>query len=257
MDEFWKLFNILKRLLPTLVALEGRQLYPILAIVSDNEDPENIRRIKYKDPLLDNLYESEWALPRRATPSSDPMLPKIGQTVIIDYLNGDPQKPVYSLYHNEPNPSREKNDPINDAWDDVDGNTAKTIGGNHAKVVGKDSSEIVKGSYTSITEGASSTLVKKDVEYKVEGDRTEEVDKDYDLDVKGIIKVKSGKEVTILAGSTTIKIKSSGEIEIKGTTTKIKSRKIKLDGKTTIKGKQVAVLGAKDTKGHRIIRSGQ
>lgn len=181
MEELFEIINTLKRLLPTLIPLKGKQLVPIKAIVYDNQDPENRRRIRVYDPLVGSLYPSEFIEPLRTTRSHDPMVPLPGQTVILTYLNGNPDEPLYTLYHNDPNPSRPKEDAINDSWSDVDGNDDYHVGRNQK--------QSVKGNRDRLVEGLEVIKVKKDRNKTVEGNESNRIVKNYTLS--------SGKEVLI------------------------------------------------------------
>lgn len=144
-NEFTKVFHTLKRLLPTLVLLEGRQLWPLLAVVSNNNDPQGLRRIKVHSPHLNSLQESEWVEPLRTSTNHDVQVPKVGQTVILNFLNGDPDLAFYQIYYNDPHPSKPKEDPITDDWLTVEGNDTLEVGGNQSITVEGNRKDVVRG----------------------------------------------------------------------------------------------------------------
>ena len=86
----------------TFVELLNRQepmrrwhgVYP--ALVTDNNDPDNLSRVKVKFPWLDSDFESDWA--RVVAPDAGPergfyWLPEIDDEVLVAFEHGDMNKP--------------------------------------------------------------------------------------------------------------------------------------------------------------------
>ena len=61
------------------------------AVVHDNKDPQNLRRIKAKVPQVTGFEVTDWIYPVHATAKP----PAIGQGVFVEYLGGDPEYPVW------------------------------------------------------------------------------------------------------------------------------------------------------------------
>ncbi len=67
------------------------------AIVTDNNDPDNIGRVKVKFPWLGDDVESWWA--RIAAPGAGPdygivWVPQVNDEVLVGFLHGDVRMPV-------------------------------------------------------------------------------------------------------------------------------------------------------------------
>lgn len=79
----------------------GRYYSKYRGIVLDNIDSENLGRIQVVVPSVSN-ENSEWAYPSviQGSPNSGMkyITPSLGQTVWIEYENGDPLYPIWSYY---------------------------------------------------------------------------------------------------------------------------------------------------------------
>lgn len=79
----------------------GRFYSKYRGIVVDNNDPDNLNRVKVIVPEV-SVEISEWAYPLNQSGSTDSgfkwLVPKIGSVVWVDYKNGDPLYPLWS-YH--------------------------------------------------------------------------------------------------------------------------------------------------------------
>lgn len=69
------------------------------AIVTDNQDPETLGRIKAQVPEILQEEVSPWALP--ATPFAGPghglvLIPEVGDGVWIEFEGGDPSRPIWT-----------------------------------------------------------------------------------------------------------------------------------------------------------------
>lgn len=82
--------------------LRGRAIGSKAGKVSVNEDPENLRRIKVNFPEHANL-DSYWINRATTSPGLDEVVPKIGQSVIVDFLDGDLTKGFYRTIQNRLN----------------------------------------------------------------------------------------------------------------------------------------------------------
>lgn len=108
-------------------ALANRQPFPLIATVADNNDPEGRRRVKVYDPTKGNQYQTEWLLPLRIMPTHDTPMPRVNDTVLLIFINGDPQDALYLPYTNQINAPLEKENPIDDLVQQIPGNNINNI----------------------------------------------------------------------------------------------------------------------------------
>jgi hypothetical protein len=118
------------------IDLEGRAYMPYLAVVTDNKDPQNRRRIKASDPAAPGL-ETDWIRRLLPYPQVDPPLPVIGSTVIVFSIDGDPLNGWYLECVNDTNPVLPKGDPIADFHNVIPGDTDERTDGDRTINVGK------------------------------------------------------------------------------------------------------------------------
>jgi uncharacterized protein involved in type VI secretion and phage assembly len=76
----------------------------VVAIVTDNNDPNNAARVKLKFPWLDDSYESDWARLAQlgAGPNSGALwIPQVNDEVLVAFEHGDIRRPfvVGNLYN--------------------------------------------------------------------------------------------------------------------------------------------------------------
>jgi hypothetical protein len=115
MTQLNKIFEILHnsdRASKFALDLENRELFPTIAVVTNNKDPDNQRRIKVALPASPGL-ESDWIRPLQTSPNLDPPLPQIGSTVLYLSVDGTLNN-WYLNCINDTNPPLEKEDPVND-----------------------------------------------------------------------------------------------------------------------------------------------
>lgn len=137
--------------------LEGRAYMPYLAIVTANDDPQNRRRIKASDPAAPSL-ETDWLRRLQHHPSIDPPLPKIGQTVLVLSIDGDPLNGWYLLCCNDTNPVLPKANPQDDLHEVVVGDKDERTDGDRIINVGQ-SLTLKNDAGASITLAASGNVV--------------------------------------------------------------------------------------------------
>ncbi len=82
----------------------------VVAIVTDNNDPNNQARVKLKFPWLDDSYESDWARVTQlgAGPNSGALfMPEVNDEVLVAFEFGDIRRPyvVGSLYNGQDKPN--------------------------------------------------------------------------------------------------------------------------------------------------------
>jgi len=82
----------------------------VVAIVTDNNDPNNTARVKLKFPWLDDSYESDWARLAQlgAGPNSGALwIPEVNDEVLVAFEHGDIRRPfvVGQLYNGVDKPN--------------------------------------------------------------------------------------------------------------------------------------------------------
>src|SRR6202022_231426 len=82
----------------------------VMAIVTDNNDPNNTARVKLKFPWLDDSYESDWARLAQlgAGPNSGAVwIPEVNDEVLVAFEHGDIRRPyaVGNLYNGVDTPN--------------------------------------------------------------------------------------------------------------------------------------------------------
>ena len=82
----------------------------VVAIVTDNNDPNNVARVKLKFPWLDDNYESDWARLAQlgAGPNSGAVwIPEVNDEVLVAFEHGDIRRPfvVGNLYNGVDTPN--------------------------------------------------------------------------------------------------------------------------------------------------------
>jgi uncharacterized protein involved in type VI secretion and phage assembly len=192
----------------------------VIGIVSNNQDPEKLGRVKVKFPWLVEDDESNWA--RVASPMAGPdrgvsVLPDVDDEVLVAFENGDPRSPFVlgALWNGVDKPPSEK---------DGDGE-------NNLLVVKSRSGHLVVLDDTSgaekieirdkteknrvVIESASNAIT-----IEADGDITLTASKGtITLDAKTIA-VKSSADAKVEAGST-LDLKASATLTVKGATVNI------------------------------------
>jgi hypothetical protein len=120
------------------VELNGRELFTRRAIVTNNNDPEGQRRIKVALASKGGQLESNWIQRVQFSPSFDDPLPKRGQTVLVMAVDGNPHDMAYlGVITNDPNPSLDKSNAVDDQSQEIEGESKVTIGSDYTVNCGK------------------------------------------------------------------------------------------------------------------------
>ena len=213
-----------------------------VGIVTDNQDPKDLGRVKLQFPWRDADDESYWA--RIATEMAGEeygtyFLPEVEDEVLVAFENGDIHKPfvIGSLWNGEQKPPQKNSNGKNDtreirsrsdhkvAFDDADdgGITIQTSAGN--EIVIDDS-------------GDSETIVVRDEN----GDNSLAIDSG-----KGSVKVDAKKELELSAQNITINGTKSVDISgNKGVTVQSKGQ-LKLSSKATFDIKSNGLMSVNAT----------
>ncbi len=201
----------------------------VVGIVTDNEDPKNLGRVKLRFPWRDADDESYWA--RIATEMAGDaygtyFLPEVDDEVLVAFENGDIHNPfvIGSLWNGKQKPPEQNKDGKNDIReirsrsdhtirfdDEKEGSVTVQTSDGH-KIVIDDKSETISirddGKKNTITldSGKGKVAIKADKEISLDA-------KTISIDGKKSIELSSKKSVDI-AGNTTVSIDSSGKLDL-------------------------------------------
>lgn len=160
--------------------LEGRIIGIQLGVVTVNDDPENLRRIKCKFPQNPDL-DSYWLMRSNPSHNIDVPVARIDDTVIVNFVQGDPSLGLYQVLENKVNLPHPTSDPL------------------------IDYSQIVEGSYF-LNVGAKTNV-------ESEGDINLSSGDKLAVNVNQTIDIKSGDSITIKSnGIAILKINPNGSI---------------------------------------------
>lgn len=108
----------------------GRSPMTQMGIVSNNEDPLGKRRVRVALQSKGAQTETDWLWRVLDSPYDDPPLPRLGQTVVVAFFEGDPHNGCYfGIQTNEPNPERKKESAEKDDWRWVEGTKTTEVKG--------------------------------------------------------------------------------------------------------------------------------
>lgn len=154
MSKFARDFAQIRESVKLAEDLRGRVIGSQLGVVSVNEDPLNLRRIKVnfaENPDLD----SYWIMRSPTYHDIDPPLPKIGQTVLIEFVNGDITMGFYRVVQNDVNKPHFSDNPAIDLSVKIEGDRISQIQGddrstanNHLRTSVVEDKAIVGGIFT-------------------------------------------------------------------------------------------------------------
>ena len=177
--------------------------------------------------------------------------PRVGQEVLVEFLEGDPDQPIISgaLYNGDQMPpydlpgqktqsgikTRSTKEGSEDNFNEIrfEDDKDNELIYIHAE---KDHQLLVENDYLSLIENNSSETIKNDSRLTVENNCQQTVKNDYTLKVDNNLSEKIGKEmvvnagnkITLKAGGASISLSSSGAIEIKGSSIKVNGSAIAL-----------------------------
>jgi len=182
----------------------------VVGLVTNNNDPEQMGRVRVKYPSLSDSEESAWA--RIASVSAGNarglmMLPQVGEEVILGFEHGDARRPIVlgSLFNG-------KDKPGTDLYQNKD------------------------GSFALLSDEKAHIHAKKDIEIKSDQNMVIEITKDHKVKASGNSEHEStgngklkAQQYTIEAGSTmTIKgvsvtVEASASLTLKGATVDVQA----------------------------------
>ncbi|QGQ96642.1 hypothetical protein EHS13_18045 [Paenibacillus psychroresistens] len=217
----------------------------MVAIVTNNEDPEKLARVKLKLPILDGEHETDWARIATFMAGKDRgslFIPEVGDVVLVAFHMGDIREPfVIGMLWNTDQPSPE-------AGKDNNIRKIKSREG-HEIIFGDDAADgkiTIKTKKGQIVELMDKTDIIKIAEksgnnsIEIKGGSANEITiksstSKITMNAKGDISIESSKAIKIK--STQVQIEASAQLSLKaGAALDIKS-----DGMITIKGSLVKI----------------
>ncbi len=187
----------------------------VLGIVTNNQDPDNLGRVKLKFPWRDDKDESEWARSATLMGGNDRgtfFLPEVGDEVLVSFEHGDIQQPyvVGALWNGKDKPPTSNQNGKNDI------RMIKTRSGH--KVVfndesGKETVEVHTKAGHKIILDDSSGSEKIEIKDKT-GSNSIAIDS-----TQNSVTIKSGAKISLQAPM--IEIKADASLDLKGGIVKI------------------------------------
>lgn len=202
------------------------------AVVTDNDDPEKLGRVKVKFPWLE--ADSNWV--RQATLHAGEergffFLPEVGDEVLVAFEQGNPDHPVIigALYNKTGVPPGDGTRAINDV------KVLMTKGGNKIMITDKSGSEEIAISTKDgknqvvLAQSGPSITIKSDGDVTISGSNIT-IDASQDVKIKGgaNVKAESSANFDIKAGAN-LKTEASAMYDAKGAMVKIKGNLINLN----------------------------
>jgi uncharacterized protein involved in type VI secretion and phage assembly len=189
----------------------------VTAVVTNNQDPENLGRVKIRFPWLSDDEESSWArvaAPAAGDSSGVYFLPDVEDEVLVVFEHGHPGFPyvIGSLWSSARNPP-ETND---------DGNNAKrTIQTPAGHVIRLDDTQDGEKIEIIAADGATQIVLEKSGKITIESAGDMEITADGKLTLTGNgVEIDSDAAIELKADQD-VTIEASGELTVKGSTVNI------------------------------------
>jgi uncharacterized protein involved in type VI secretion and phage assembly len=187
----------------------------VVGVVTNNQDPDGMGRIKVRLPTLSDTDESNWA--RIAAPMAGKdrgvyFLPEIEDEVLVAFEHGNPNFPFIlgALWNGQDSPPAKNEDGKNDV------RVIKSRSGHKIRLIDKDGSEkieIIDKSGNSLVFDAANKLIKIDASQDI---TLSAANGTIRLDAKAIEIVSSG--AATLEAKSRIEMKATGAMTLKGAT---------------------------------------
>lgn len=244
-------FSALEAKLNTLVS---RSSSIQIATVTDNVDPQGLRRIRVSREVQAGVSHSYWVQTGRSQPHTDEPLPPIGSTVLIACCDGNPHDlyVLRTLCNDLNPPDPRQNDPVIDHSSEIQGNEYKNVTGDRAHQIRGDETIAVGGNLRVQSSGGS---------LKVRSDMGR-------LNISAqdtiIIRCDSGSSISLLASGAIVLQDSAGRtLTLPGLAgspstfdLNLTSLNIVNASDATINSKSICVLGALDSRGDILVNRG-
>jgi phage protein D len=175
----------------------------VVGVVTQNDDPDGLGRVRVKYPALGDDTEGWWA--RIACPAAGKdrglvMMPVVGEEVLLAFEHDDPRRPYVlgSLFNSK----------------DAPGKLVHTDG---SLAIGSDK-EVAVGAKDNITISG-----KKDLKIEVDGKAALSAKGDLSVEgqkvtikAQGPVTIEGGTEITIKAGGASVALKPGGMVQVSG-----------------------------------------
>ncbi|MBL8148005.1 MAG: VgrG-related protein [Anaerolineae bacterium] len=182
----------------------------MVALVTNNNDPDNMGRVKLKFPWFADDAESNWsriAMPGAGKDRGFFVLPEIGDEVLVAFLSGDMNYPVVlgGLYNAKAQPPLTSSDAV--AEGKVVNRMFKSRTGHIIQLEEKSGAESI-----TIQDGKNQVSVKMDAANK---QMTSKSEGKYDVQSQGDITVESKTAKVTVKATGDVVIQSNGNVNIK------------------------------------------
>ena len=207
---------------------------PFYGIVTDNEDPDKLGRVKVKLEIFEDSAETDW-IPVMSIYASEEcgayFIPEVEDQVVVAFLgdNSDQGVVLGSVWNNNQKPPKTEENTGSDLNQDGENNLRfiRSRSGNRIIMDDKDGEEKIQilspDAKTRFELLAKDKMInietEKNIEIKCKGKLNIEADEGEFKFKKGL-KVE-GDELSLKANSKSIEVKANTEITIKGTTVKL------------------------------------
>ncbi|MBU2870493.1 type VI secretion system tip protein TssI/VgrG [Colwellia sp. E2M01] len=155
--------------------------------------------------------------------------PRVGQEVLVEFINGDPDQPIISgaIYNADLMPPYAL--PAKKTQSGIKSHSTKNGGADNFNEV-RFEDDKGKELLFFQAEKDHELKVKNDQKDTIDNDRLTEIANNDTLNVGKILQVTAGSEIEFKTGSASIKMSSDGSITIQGTNIKVKGTDIKVNG---------------------------
>jgi uncharacterized protein involved in type VI secretion and phage assembly len=198
--------NLIDVLAPASPGKAGKIFGVVMGIVSNNQDPDKMGRVRVKFPWLSDDHESWWA--RVATPMAGPnrgmyFLPEVNDEVLVAFEHGDVRFPYVlgSLWNGKDAPPESNDDGKNNIrlvhsrsghlirLDDTDGaekiEVIDRTGNNSIKIHSADNSIAISCTGKLKLHASQGIEITSDADIKVQASSTMDVQASATMTVKG------------------------------------------------------------------------
>lgn len=218
--------DLLSLLSPATPLQPGQTL--LIGIVTNNNDPDKLGRVRVKFPTLTNDHESQWARVVAIGAGKNrgfDVLPEIDDEVLVGFEHGDIHRPfvIGGLWNGKDAPPETVTDSV--VNNQVRLRTFKTREGHYLQFVEEDKGITKKGVCIKTAGGHKIYLndSEKLVEVKTNGGHFLKLDDQnlsISLESKGSISIKATTSVAVNAG-TTLDLKATGVVTVQGALIKL------------------------------------
>ena len=163
--------SVITDLLARFSALEAKlntltqQVSPFqICVVTDNNDPAGLRRIRVSRAVQAGVSHSYWAYAGRSQVHLDEPLPSVGSTVLVGAVDGDPHDLIFikTICNDRNPPDFRQSDPILDHSSEIQGDEYKNVTGDRSHQIRGDET-IEVGGNLSIKASGGSLKVRSDM----------------------------------------------------------------------------------------------